>query len=300
MSGGKSRGGGTTVQKTEPWEGQKPYLRRGFERAEQLYQTGKPNFYPGQTIADINPLQVAAQNQALANLTSGPGAAVINSAQAGQALLTSPMMLSPASNPYLQAWGQSLADTIGQQYAERVFPAMADRAAAMGAYGGYRAGVAEAQAAQRMGQEIGRALTPLYAQGYSQGLQAMARGLAFAPQTIQLSLMPAQMAEQIGATRRQWEQQFIDADRERWEFEQMKDWYRLQNYMDIVGGGTYGGVASTTGPGRSPLMGALGGASMGLGLWAGAKSMGLLGGALASNPVGWGIAAIGALAGLFG
>lgn len=46
-----SGGGGssTTVQKADPWSGQQPYLTRGFQEAEKLYNSGGPEYFPNAT-----------------------------------------------------------------------------------------------------------------------------------------------------------------------------------------------------------------------------------------------------------
>jgi hypothetical protein len=81
---------------------------------------------------------------------------------------------------------------------------------------------------------------------------------------------------------------------DRWNFSQQNPWDQLGRYSGIVGGlGSLGGSTTTTGP-RAPsggLMGALGGGAAGAGI----------GSALdATGPVGWGLAGLGGLMGLFG
>jgi len=45
----KSAGTQTTQTITEPWKVQSPYLEKGFERAEELFNASTPNYYPNQT-----------------------------------------------------------------------------------------------------------------------------------------------------------------------------------------------------------------------------------------------------------
>lgn len=52
---GGGGGGGTqttqTVEKADPWEGQQPYLAKGFQEAERVFLAkNPPNFYPGSTV----------------------------------------------------------------------------------------------------------------------------------------------------------------------------------------------------------------------------------------------------------
>jgi len=46
-----SKGGGSTntVQQADPWSGQQPYLTDSFQQAQNLFQSGGPNYYPNAT-----------------------------------------------------------------------------------------------------------------------------------------------------------------------------------------------------------------------------------------------------------
>lgn len=46
---GKGADDTTSTQKTEPWSGQQPYLNFGFQQAQNLYNTGGPQYYPNRT-----------------------------------------------------------------------------------------------------------------------------------------------------------------------------------------------------------------------------------------------------------
>jgi hypothetical protein len=59
MSGG---GGQTTTQKSEPWEGQKPYVLEGYKGAEDLYKKGPAQYYQGNTVAGFGNESNAAMN----------------------------------------------------------------------------------------------------------------------------------------------------------------------------------------------------------------------------------------------
>lgn len=69
--GGKSQPSGTTtsVQNTEPWGPQQPYLEGIFSRAQGLYDNNTPQYYPGTTYAG----PTGAQNSALAGIQNVTG-----------------------------------------------------------------------------------------------------------------------------------------------------------------------------------------------------------------------------------
>ena len=115
--GGKS-GGGDTTTKTEPWSGQQPYLTAGFQQAQNLLNSGGPEYYPNAGYTQFSPQsQMAMQlgeNRALfGSEFDQPAANVAMGAMSG-------------NSPYLQAgmdslWGgslgmQQLAGTANGQY----------------------------------------------------------------------------------------------------------------------------------------------------------------------------------------
>lgn len=59
--GGGSGGGGDTTTTQEPWEAAKPYLKRGYQRAEEVATTPQ-QYYQGQTFANLTPGQKSALN----------------------------------------------------------------------------------------------------------------------------------------------------------------------------------------------------------------------------------------------
>ena len=54
-------GGGSSTQKSEPWDIQVPYLKKGFAGADQLLQSQLPNYYQGGSVAGFDPAQQIAQ-----------------------------------------------------------------------------------------------------------------------------------------------------------------------------------------------------------------------------------------------
>jgi hypothetical protein len=46
-----SSSGTASVQKSEPWDGQKPYILEGYKGAEDLYKKGPAQYYQGSTVA---------------------------------------------------------------------------------------------------------------------------------------------------------------------------------------------------------------------------------------------------------
>ena len=76
MKGGGSSGGGgqnttSTVEKSDPWEGQQPFLKDMFSKAQARYNSGSPEFFPGNTISPFNANETAYQQGVVDYLGSG-------------------------------------------------------------------------------------------------------------------------------------------------------------------------------------------------------------------------------------
>ena len=73
---GGGGGGGqntSTVEKADPWAGQQPFLKDVFQEAQDRYESGDPNFFPGSTIEQFNPNEIGYQQNVLDQFASGRG-----------------------------------------------------------------------------------------------------------------------------------------------------------------------------------------------------------------------------------
>ena len=89
----------TTVEKQDPWEGQQPFLKKGFSEAERIYDDLKPEYFPNSTLADISPeTNVALDLRTQRALAGSP---VMNAAQQQLTDTLGGSYLS--GNPYIDA-----------------------------------------------------------------------------------------------------------------------------------------------------------------------------------------------------
>ena len=77
----------TTTSTSEPWEGQKTYLKGGYDKARRLLEQGPADYYPDRTLAGFDPLQLQAQ-RGIANYVRGPRATAMQKGSEGQLLGT--------------------------------------------------------------------------------------------------------------------------------------------------------------------------------------------------------------------
>ena len=104
----KSAGTQTTQTITEPWKVQSPYLEKGFERAEELFNASTPNYYPNQTYVPFaSETETALQ---LAKARALQGNPLLNKSQTYADNVMSGNFLNPTTNPYLNNLFSTMAD----------------------------------------------------------------------------------------------------------------------------------------------------------------------------------------------
>lgn len=303
--GGKGGGGGstTTVQKADPWAGQQPYLQDIFQQAQQLYNSGgmAPNYYPGQTVADQsqwtqNALQMQADRAQNGSPLIDNASNAMNNITTGQALQNNQGLnvlnqLSQEDNPYV--------DELYNRANSQAQSAINGNFSSAGRYGSGAHAAASADAANNLANEMysslwdkradaAQAAGQLYNTGIGQQVVAGQAGQQLANQ----AYTDAAALGQAGSAMDDYNQQKINADIDRYNYNQQQALLALQNYNNLIQG-SYGGTTTTTGQqtsSGSTLGNALGGALTGGGL---AYMLG------ASNPIIGGAALAGGLLGLF-
>lgn len=307
---GKKGGGGstTTVQKADPWAGQQPYLQDMFQQAQQLYNAGgmAPNYYPGQTVADQSKwTQDALQMQADRAQNGSPlidnASNAMNNITMGQALQNNQGLnvlnqLSQEDNPYV--------DELYNRANSQAQSAINGNFSAAGRYGSGAHAAASADAANNLANEMYGSLWDkradaaasagqLYNTGIGQQVVAGQAGQQLANQ----AYTDAAALGQAGAAMDDYNQQKINADIDRYNYNQQQALLALQNYNNLIQG-SYGGTTTTTGQqnsGGSTFGNVLGGALAGGGI-----GYGLAAGSTLGGPIGAGIGALaGGLLGLF-
>lgn len=292
MSGSKDS---TTTQTNEPYAGQKPFLEYGFGQAQDLYNQGPMSYYPNQTYAGFNPLQQQSQSMG-ADYATGQLQPFAQSAMQGNQMLAGGGMMDVNSNPWLADYAQAATRPIQQNLMEEALPMIRNSAMGAGQYGGSRQDLSEGLAVGRAADAMGDVTSNIYSNAYGQNMQGMLGAQAMAPQLAQMGMMPSNILSGIGGQQQGMEQQGINEQMQRYDFNQMAPYQQLQNYMNSVGGQMFGSQ-TTTPQTSSPLAGGLGGGMAGAGM-AGMMNSGAAAGA--GNPYMWPMMLGGAALGYFG
>lgn len=268
MSGG-SQPATTTTKIENPGQQEMYQIAMPFLRQ---FAANPPSLPSGGTVAGFDPAQVAGQ-EAILGAAGGPQTGLAQSG-ANAAQFLSHDVLSPSSNPALQATINAATLPIQQNLMESTLPALRGGAEAAGGFGGTRRQIAEGLASGRASQAIGATGAGIANQGYQAGLDAMVKNLGLLPGTMQSQLMPGLAQSGVGDVRQSMAQALLG---ERNLYEQYPQLLPLLMGQTIAGIGTgmqpTGSTTTATASGGNPLMQGLGLGISGLG------ALGSLGGA---------------------
>lgn len=270
-------GNTTTTTKSDPWEGQAPFLRQGFESISKFYNpvgqgvTGAniPNYYPGQTIATDSPeTQAALQARTSRALYGSP---LTGAAQNELTKTLSGDYLN--SNPYLDQTYNSAAKNTVNKYNEIVNPGIDSAFSKSGRYGSGAYAQARNQSDRTAASELGDLAANMYGTNYANERKNQNQGMLYAPDLANQDYADINQLSSVGDYKTNLAQQQIDADRAKYDYNTNKTQMALQQYMDLLQG-NYGGTQQQSNPYyRSSSGSALGGVTQGLGAVASIASL---------------------------
>jgi hypothetical protein len=234
MGGGGSQPAQTTqtVQKNEPWADQQPFLKFGFQEAQDLYNSDKPAFYSGQTFVDQSPETKAALDMTAQRAQAGSPS--LNAAEQQTA--------DTASGKYL-GQGNPYYDQLVNTAQRSIAPGIESRYAQGGRYGS--AGMREA-----VSRGVSDAVVPQLFADYGNERNRMQQASALSPTLAQAGYGDAAMLGQVGQQREAFGQQGLSEDIARYNYNQNLQSNKLAQFMNLVQG-QYGGesLSTATSPG---------------------------------------------------
>ena len=283
-----------TITSTQtPWAPQQPYLKRGFGYAQDLYNTGGPKYYPGNTVQGFGADTQQARNMYRQNALSNQGQAGALNQQMTQTLGGNFLN----SNPYLDNMMDSASRGVTRNFQEAVAPSIGATFDSAGRYGSGMYQNMQDTSQQQLGSTLNDLSNNIYAGNYANERQNQMRAAALAPSTIPMNDYAASQMMNLGQQADQLGQQKINAAYQKYNFNQERPFDNAARYQSMIQG-NFGGQGSRTSPLYEPSAGqnALGGAALGgvLGNWAGNNlnlgfggTAGALGGAALGGLGGW-------------
>lgn len=214
--------------------------------AKNLYQSGGPKYFEGQNYTTADPLQTQGR-QLVAGYAGGAGQQLVDQAQQANSFWMNPQNVYDLSRtPGYSASRQGIVDTVNQQLLESWMPANRGAAISGGALGGSRQGMMDALAMGRASGELGKSLAGLDLEVSGRNMQMADAALGRAPTMYQLGTAPGSTMSQVGALNRADLAEKLQADMNRWNFDQNKEGQMLALLQALTGtSGQYGGIVKS-------------------------------------------------------
>lgn len=219
-----------------------------MQGAMDQYRSGGPQYYGGQTYAGVNPTQIAAR-QGATNYATGVGREFVDTVRTNDAYWMNPdNIFNPSNIPGFSRAQEGVTTNVTNNLMRNVLPQVREGNIASGSLGGSRGEISEGLAIGESNRYLADTLANMNMQAYGQGLNMSNAAAARAPQTYALGLAPEETLGIVGGQERADEQQAIDANVARFNFNEMRPLLNLQALQALTGtAGQYGGTTQTQG-----------------------------------------------------
>jgi hypothetical protein len=247
--GGGSGGGGTSKTTNELDPTVRPFVEYGLNEAKGLYQTDTPSYYPGQTYvgpsAQTQTALQAGQNRALA------GNPLLPAAQQQQQNVISGQYLQ--NNPYFNQALAGAAQGATQNYNDAIMNAQSSLSKA-GRYGSNVGADIQNRAANTLASTLANKYGELAYQNYGAERGMQNQAAMNAPTLAQADYADISQLANIGKTAEDYQKTALQAELDRFNFEQNKPYQKLSSYLGAAYGAPMGQVSTTTQSGGGKIV----------------------------------------------
>jgi hypothetical protein len=239
-------GGGSQQQKSQTGIDPmlKPYIQYGLSEAKNLYQTNTPAYYPGQTYVSPS----ATTQQALQATTNRAtmGNPLLPAAQQQQQDVISGNYLN--SNPYFNQALAGAAQGAQQNYYDAIKQAQGGASMA-GRYGSGVSADLQNRAAQTLSNTLANKYGELAYQNYGAERARQEAAAGNAPALAAADYGDIAQLANVGRTQEDYQQNALEADINRFNFEQNLPYQKLSTYLNSAYGAPQGSVTTSTSSG---------------------------------------------------
>ena len=246
---GGGGGGGSSQTQNQLDPTVRPFVEYGLGEAKNLYQTTNPSYYSGQTYispsAQTQTALQAAQNRALA------GNPLLPAAQQQQQDVIGGQYLQ--NNPYFNQAMAGAAQGATQNYNDAIAAAQSSLSKA-GRYGSNVGADIQNRAANTLATTLANTYGNLAYQNYAgeRGMQNQA--VMNAPGLAQADYADISQLANVGKTAEDYQKTALQADIDRFNFEQNKPYQKLSAYLGAAYGAPMGQVSTTTQSGGGKIV----------------------------------------------
>jgi hypothetical protein len=242
-------GGGSQTSQTGIDPMLKPYIQFGLNEAKQLYQSDSPQYYGGQTYVgasdDTQRAIQATRNRAMA------GNPLLTNAQGQQGDVISGNYLQ--NNPYFNQALAGAAQGATQNYNDAIAKAQGS-AAMSGRYGSGVSADIQNRAANTLSNTLANKYGELAYSNYSAERDRQEAAAGRAPSLAEADYNDINKLLQAGQIQEDYAKTALDADINRFNFEQNAPYAKLQTYLSSAYGAPQGSVTNTTQSGGGKIV----------------------------------------------
>jgi hypothetical protein len=238
--GGGGSGGGTSTTTTGIDPAVKPYITWGLEKAKELYSGQGPQYYPGQTYVGPSSQTTSALTGA-EQIAKGGNPLVSSALQQQQDVISGKYL---TDNPYLAAALKPGQESATQAY-QQAIGSTRSNAALSGRYGSGAQTQLEGMSQQNLANALANAAGQASYQNYAaeRARQEAASGLA--PSLSQARYQDVNQLLNLGQIGEGYSQQALQADIDRYNYNQNLPYQQLANYASLIQGTPMGSTSTT-------------------------------------------------------
>lgn len=238
-SGGSSTQ--TVQQNPDPWSGVQPYLKGAYADAQELYNQGGPDYFPGKTYVNRDPLEDQAMNMRLEYANTEYPGQYQRMKGAQQDMLSA---ADVANNPYVNNMIDSGMRRMNQNLQENILPGIDRGAVGSGQFGGSRHGVAQGIAMRGNQEALGDYQAKLQHDAYKAGLDQRIAGTALNPIINEAGLGQSQAVADMGAYRRGEQELALQDQMDRFAYNEQQPYANLNQYLGQLAGAPWGSTST--------------------------------------------------------
>ena len=249
--GGGSGGGGGSKSETnnqlDPTV--QPFVKYGLEEAQNLYKTDTPQYYGGQTY--VSPSAQTTSALGLAESRARAGNPLLPAAQQQQQDVIGGQYLQ--NNPYFNQVMAGAAQGATQNYNDAIMAAQSGASRA-GRYGSGVSADIQNRAANTLATTLANKYGDLAYANYAgeRGMQNQAAQNA--PALAQADYGDISQLANVGKTQEDYQKTALQADIDRFNFQQNKPYQKLSAYLGAAYGAPTGTVSTTTQSGGGKIV----------------------------------------------
>ena len=245
--GGGGGGSSQTQNQLDPTV--RPFVEYGLNEAKDLYQTTTPNYYGGQTYVSPSAQTTTALNAAQSRALAGNP--LLPAAQQQQQDVISGAYLQ--NNPYFNQALAGAAQGATTNYMDAIKAAQSG-ASQSGRYGSGVSADIQNRAANTLSQTLANKYGELAYQNYGAERGMQNQAAMNAPSLAAADYADIQQLMNVGKTQEDYQKTALQADIDRFNFEQNKPYQKLSAYLGAAYGAPTGTVSTTTQSGGGKIV----------------------------------------------